>query len=336
MATKNQKNLSIETLRGIAILLVVMGHVIGYKSDEGMKVADNSFLRHLYFTFEYLRMPLFTVISGWVYSLMPVTKNYFKIFTIKKCRRLLLPLVFVGGLYYILQSIIPGTSNSYELKNIWRILLFPYTFYWYLQSLFIVFFVISIIDSFKLSEKIYNWLIILALSFLLLIVRDDLFPETIQNYFGFKGAIYLLPFFLIGVGVKRFESQFNNKYLLWTFGITLIACLIFQQLSWYKVTDYVFSRYSGIGLIIGITGTITLMHTHFTNKWFAWLGNFAYSIFLFHSFGASGSRIIINALGIHNVAVVFFISLTFGMALPIVAEKILDRFKITRLLMLGR
>ena len=35
---KNQKNLSIETLRGIAILLVVIGHVIGSAPDGGMKI----------------------------------------------------------------------------------------------------------------------------------------------------------------------------------------------------------------------------------------------------------------------------------------------------------
>jgi fucose 4-O-acetylase-like acetyltransferase len=47
MTIKINKNLNIDTLRGFAIVLVVMGHVIGSESDGGMKVADNSFLRHL-------------------------------------------------------------------------------------------------------------------------------------------------------------------------------------------------------------------------------------------------------------------------------------------------
>ncbi len=66
---------SVQTLRGFAIILVVMGHVIGYKGDEGMKVADDSFWRYMYYTLEYFRMPLFTVISGWVYTLRPVSKE---------------------------------------------------------------------------------------------------------------------------------------------------------------------------------------------------------------------------------------------------------------------
>ena len=42
------KNLSIETLRGIAILLVVIGHVIGSAPDGGMKIDFPHPLRYFY------------------------------------------------------------------------------------------------------------------------------------------------------------------------------------------------------------------------------------------------------------------------------------------------
>lgn len=69
-----ERDKHIETLRGIAIFLVVIGHVIGIDAKGGMKVSDDSLLRYLYDLFENMRMPLFTVISGWGYSLHPVTK----------------------------------------------------------------------------------------------------------------------------------------------------------------------------------------------------------------------------------------------------------------------
>ena len=99
MSLKAKKDLSIETLRGLAIILVVMGHVIGSDNTGGMRVEDDSFLRHLYFTFQYLRMPLFTVISGWVYALRPAGMNNLLDFNIKKVRRIILPLIFVDGTY---------------------------------------------------------------------------------------------------------------------------------------------------------------------------------------------------------------------------------------------
>lgn len=58
------KNLSIETLRGIAILLVVIGHVIGSAPDGGMKSISPS-VTLFYVWIDYIQMPLFTAIAGW-------------------------------------------------------------------------------------------------------------------------------------------------------------------------------------------------------------------------------------------------------------------------------
>jgi fucose 4-O-acetylase-like acetyltransferase len=336
MEINRKKDLSIEALRGITIILVVIGHVIGSESDGGMKVADDSFLRHFYFTFQFLRMPLFTVISGWVYALAPVNRQYLTQFTIKKIRRIILPLICVGGLYYIVQSLTPNTNKSYAISQIWRILIFPYTFYWYLYALFLVFMVVSIIDVNKWANKASSWLAIVIISLVLLVIRDRFIPNSIPNIFGFKNAMYLLPFFLIGVGINRFSSIFKNRYLIYSMAAILIIGLILQQLVWYKILEYKFSAYSGLGLIIGITGVITLLQINFKSISMVWLGNFAYTIFLFHSFGTSGGRIILNTMGIRNTAMVFVVSLFLGLFLPIVAEKILNKNGVTRLLFLGR
>lgn len=336
MTPKANKDLSVETLRGIAIVLVVMGHVIGSKSDGGMKVADDSFLRHLYFTFQYLRMPLFTVISGWVYSLRPVSADYVGDFILKKVRRILVPLVMVGGAYYLIQSFVPGTNFSYSPASVWRILVFPYTFYWYLQALFIVFIVVGLIDSKNMANKFSHWVILFVVSIALLMLRDTFIPESVPNYFGFKGGIYLLPFFIIGLGIQRFKCYFANKYFVGILTLVLMAELTIQQLVWYNIVEYEFSNRDGLGLIIGVFGTILLLQIRYKIKAFIWMGNYAYSIFLFHSFGTSGGRIVLNTLGINNTVVVFFFSLVLGLFLPVIAELVLDKRGITRMLFLGR
>jgi peptidoglycan/LPS O-acetylase OafA/YrhL len=67
-----------------------------------------------------------------------------------------------------------------------------------------------------------------------------------------------------------------------------------------------------------------------------YLGGFAYSIYLFHSFGTAAGRILIKNLGINNDLLIFLFSLSVGMISPIITEKILDRWGITRMLFLGR
>ncbi len=336
MSINSKKDLTIETLRGLAIILVVMGHVIGSDTEGGMNVKEDSFLRHLYFTFQYLRMPLFTVISGWVYALRPARMDNLADFTVKKIRRIILPLIFVGGAYYTIQSLVPGTNFSYDLKDIWQILIFPYTFYWYLQALFIVFLVVAVVDANKWASTFTNWLILFGTSIVLLFMRDFFIPESFPNFFGFKMGIYLLPFFVIGIGIKRYKSYFDNKIFVWISAIILITGLVIQQLIWYDIIHYNISSSGGLGLLIGVTGVIICLRIHFTIKWLVWIGSFAYTIFLFHSFGTSGGRILLNMLGVFNTPVVFFFSLLLGLLLPIIIELVLDKFGITRMLFLGR
>lgn len=124
MKNPSSKSPYIETLRGIAILLVVIGHVIGSTSSGGMKVDDSSFYRYLYCFFENIRMPLLTVISGWVYALHPIEKSKTWLFLRKKVRRLLFPMIFVGSTYYIIQYLTPGTNMKHSLGDIWQIYIY--------------------------------------------------------------------------------------------------------------------------------------------------------------------------------------------------------------------
>lgn len=336
MELNKRKDLSVETLRGSAILLVVIGHVIGSGSDGGMQVANDSFLRHFYYTFEYLRMPLFTVISGWVYALHPAKLEKIKDFIVKKIRRILLPMIFVGVAYFLLQYLVPGTNKKGEMSEIWQIFVLPYTLFWYLPSLFLVFVLAAAVDSYRKMETFVNWILIFGFSLAVLLIRDSIISQESLNYFSYKGALYLLPFFIMGIGIKRFKDFFSNKILIVAQIIILVTSFVVQQLAWYKVIEYSFSKSGGIGLLIGLTGTILLFRLRWKVNWLIWIGSFAYSIFLFHAFGTAGGRIIIQKLGIDSSWIIFGVSLIAGMCLPIIAEKILDRYGITRMLFLGR
>lgn len=335
MASKS-KNPNVETLRGAAIILVVIGHVIGSGPDGGMKVADDSFLRHFYYTFEYLRMPLFTVISGWVYALYPLRKGYLQDFFLKKVRRILLPMIFVGAAYFLLQYFTPGTNKKGNLSDIWQILVFPYTLFWYLPALFWVFTLTGLLDAQGWMRKTGHWLLVLSIALVLLIFRSAYIPQGAPNYFCYQGGIYLWPFFLVGLGIQRFSALFSDIRLNAVLLSALILGLIIQQLAWYGAIDYTLSKGSGVGLVIGMAGTILLFRVKWNVKALIWFGSFAYSIFLFHSFGTAGGRILMHKIGIQSTVPVFLISLLIGLGLPILAEKVLDRSGITRMLFLGR
>lgn len=84
----------------------------------GMKIDFPHPLRYLYVWIDYIQMPLFTAIAGWVYALKPFSASSgFGSFVRKKALRLLVPMVAVGTLYFLVQYLMPGTNNKGSLAK---------------------------------------------------------------------------------------------------------------------------------------------------------------------------------------------------------------------------
>lgn len=328
-----KKDLSIETLRGIAIILMVAGHVIGHNSESGLKVSDHSFLRYVYYTFQYLRMPLFTVISGYVYSLRPLTKdaNLFK-FLRGKARRLLLPMVGVGTLQYLLRCIVPGINNPVELKGIWRIYFFSFDQFWFLQAIFLVFITIALLEYFMGKPTFGKWLLVFVIASLIRI-----FIPTIQSgFFSVKGYFELLPFFILGCGIKRFDQLSVNKRFIHALLLFFIVGFTVQQILWFKPSIEVSELFHQILMfMVGFSGITLLFYIRRNFNILSKLGFYAYGIYLFHVFGSAGSRLLVTKLGMESLWGVFFISLFIGLTLPIIIEFFILKSKIARRIFLG-
>ncbi|MBW3546385.1 MAG: acyltransferase [Bacteroidetes bacterium] len=199
-ATTGKKNYHVQSLRGLAIILVVLGHIIGSDNSGGMKVSDDSIFRYLYYTLEYIRMPLFTVISGWVYANKPVISEHRFKFIKGKLRRLIIPMFVISTILFLSRIMIPYANEAPRLEDLGYNLFFPYDLYWYLYSLFLIFLIISVLDTQPFFRTIKGWALSLIAAFGILFVEMQ-FLNHLPNLFSWMGAAYLLPFFLIGIGV---------------------------------------------------------------------------------------------------------------------------------------
>lgn len=332
------KATNIETLRGIAILLVVIGHVIGSTPAGGMKIDYPSFWRYLYIWIDYIQMPLFTGIAGWVYALKPATNSGFKTFAYKKAIRLLIPMAAVGTLYYIIQYFIPGTNMKGNLADIWRIYIFPYTIYWYLPSLFLIFMSMYIIDKYKLCQSAKAWLFLFAATWGISLIIKTV-PSDIPNLFSYKGALGQLPYFIIGVGIQRFSEQLYKKKAICTYMVLTCIGLALLQYKWYytlNIGEDIPFWYKAL-LPLWVASTLMLLlHINRSCQLFTWLGGFAYTIYLFHGFGTSGGRIIATKIGISSSLFIFMIATAIALFLPILVEKVVDKWQPARILFLGK
>ncbi|HCY71177.1 MAG TPA: acyltransferase [Bacteroides cellulosilyticus] len=333
---KNQKNLSIETLRGIAILLVVIGHVIGSAPDGGMKIDFPHPLRYLYVWIDYIQMPLFTAIAGWVYALKPFSHTVsFSEFARKKALRLLVPMAVVGTIYFLVQYFMPGTNNKGELSQMWRIYVYPYTIYWYLPSLFLIFMIQWVVDRYKRMETMAQWTVWCLVAIVLSLINDEGIVHSVPNLFSFKGTLGQLPYFFAGVAAYRFAVDLYRssvKWLLWIMALSGIALI---QVVWFYPGEY--ASLSRIIYPITLIPTLfLLLELKWHNCFFTWIGGYAYSIYLFHGFGTSGGRILLRMVGVKAVMLIFIFATCIATFCPIVVELLMSRFKWGRKLLLGK
>lgn len=95
------------------------------------------------------------------------------------------------------------------------------------------------------------------LAFGLLFVTRN-FLIHVPNFFSFKGAVYLLPFFLIGIGIFRFkENLLNDKITFFLFAL-FAGGIVIQQMAWFGYFQQQ-PKQSLLGMPIGISGVLLLL-----------------------------------------------------------------------------
>ena len=316
---KIKKDLTIESLRGVAIALMVMGHVIGAHSDMGLKVDDGSTLRFIYYLQDYITMPLFTLMSGYVYAFKPISQaSSLNKFVNSKVTRLLIPLVVVSTLFFLMQNSVPGTNAKTGLGDMWKIYVFPFAHFWFIQGIFTVFLIIAGLELAKVLTTLKSTVLVLLICVVIYlggVVRTDVF--------GFGHVPFLLTFFLLGLTAKRFYQQIFTKPFLIITGILFIAAMGYQISIFNTGFDTLHERL--LNIMVGSTACLLLIKSGLHNNALVWLGNYSYTIYLFHVFATAASRIILNKLHVQNDYIQLIVGLVLGLAFPIILKMIIPK-----------
>lgn len=329
-ARASGKDLRIETLRAFAILLVVGSHVIHDAAVEparGMYDYINDALLNI-------RIPLFTVISGYLYGQRRVFAGRIRGFLWGKTRRILLPLLVVTSLEFLASCFLPGVNQPETLANLWRALIFPYEHFWFLQAIFLIFVLMAALDGFGWLRRDAAAAGLFGISLVWYLVEPRLGVEI--DVFSFGAVSLLLPFFVLGY-VTTSRDFFSSRWLATPILLAvLLAGLALQQLDWFLDLPYASTPRSVVSLMIGVSGTALLLRHRKALPGFAWLGSFAYAIYLYQGFGASVGRRIAHLLPFDSPH--FYLLLVIGIAASagVVVELVMTRVPVLRTLLLGK
>lgn len=136
---KKERNKRIDILKGIAAILVVMGHVIQYAS-VGDVTFENNVIYNVIYSFH---MPLFMLLSGYIayYSINEKNTINFKDYFLKRLIQLLLPFVIWG----IVTAIFVNANDIYRhhsltgvLSYMDKLFIHPENGLWFLYVLFLL------------------------------------------------------------------------------------------------------------------------------------------------------------------------------------------------------
>lgn len=306
------RKLSIDTLRGLACILLVGYHVIGHDSAAGLRLQPDHMLPQANDVLALLRMPLFSFLSGFVYAWRPYSGNP-QGFVKGKGRRLIVPMLLVGTFFAVLQAHTPGANaGQYD----WRLLhIVPVAHYWFLESLFVIFLAAMLLEHFALLSTPARFTLAWLAAVLVFLAN----PMPI--YFGLQGATYLLPFFLLGLGSNRFGEQLPRGRVLLAAGALVAGLSLYLVLAGEPLPD----RTRFVALLISAGGCVFLVHSQVQLRWLAWIGVYSFAIYLFHSMFSAASRIVLLQLGVTSVPVLFAVGLAAGVSGPILAAIILRR-----------
>lgn len=315
------RDIAIDTLRGLACIFLVAYHVIGTDATQGLKVSDG-FYRVANDALELVRMPLFTFLSGYVYAVRPF-EGRFGAYLMGKTRRLLFPMLTVGTLFALCQSVVPGVNAS---SVRWETLhLMPVAHYWFVEALFLIFVVVALMERAGWMSTPLRFGVLMAGALMLYGSPVDF------RWLSVNGAIYLLPYFLLGVAIRRFELP-RGAVVGMVLLAAVCACMTVHASDIYDFGE----RRELMRFLPAALFCIAVYMLRPRVAFLAFIGGYSYSIYLLHVFFTAASRVLLKVLQVSDIHLLFAVGLVAGIAGSIAAERLLDRSSLARVYLLGK
>lgn len=279
-----------DMIKGIAIFLVVMGHVL----TMCIRDIDQAFLFKM---IGEIHMPLFFFISGFFTYKATENRTFLSPKLKQRFLQLIVPFFIVGTLWILyfphsgLQSPLKPGFNGFYL-DIWK------NGYWFTLCLFeIILIYSSICKLFASTSSLLTQLLIASLTWIIIgVFAFILLPINYVNILGFQLVFQFYPIFMTGLFARRFQNQFVNlisNSRIYTLAL-LLTCIVLYfvcyswEFSWLNSMNLYFLRVilhiTLAIVIINIINNYTIKTNNIAIKTFSYLGKESLAIYLLHYF----------------------------------------------------
>lgn len=328
MATINKDNKLMALLSVWGILLVLLGHS-GF--EEPIIQQKLHYLHGWIYSFH---MPLFFMISGYLYSL--TNRNFIDIragqFMRKKAVRLLVPYVVLGVILYGIKYVFSGLSHAsrvFSVGTFFKMFISPgcegstMGYLWYVFTLFMVFAIVVTLNRVHIDLKKPEWCFVLIVIFGMM----SAYLSHI-GWFNWNTVCRDFPYFIVGILLHRYESKilmFINGGVYFNLLIfsVLSVIMLFVDLPCTNKIEHLLEAF--IGLAMSIQLCSMLLHCEWVVRFILPLAKYTYCIYLLSWFGHYAAKIVlVNLMHVHWAIVVLAMFVA-GFLLPLIVCQMMTR-----------
>lgn len=281
----------IDILRGIAAILMILGHSFIVYPVDISQIPWCHYTGHFIYTFH---MELFFVLAGAVYYC-----SDYKKFMVKKVKRILVPYIFFGIITLLLKAFGGAAINGVESTGEGIIkFLFRGGNYWFLYVLFILFAIYPWIE-----KLLKTWQAEAIFALAVLILRQF---TIVTDYLAIRNLLYYLPYFVAGrllfhkIYKEGNTPNISNRTRL---GVLLIGLVVFLFIDQAEIRSGIefgpilsFIRAMAIIAVLYILVEILARRNGrqgIVNKFIQDCGKYSLQLYLFNGFLLTALRIII-------------------------------------------
>lgn len=314
----NERELWIDNVKVIAIILVVLGHFFQSMVRANI-IVNNDLYRWFNQTIYFFHVPLFFICSGYLYQRYSKVyeKRSWKNNILKKALSLGIPYFVFSIITLMLKKMFVSVVNTAEGGFFTTLFITPTAPYWFLYTLFFVFLITPTFKSQRgmsfglaiaIFMKVFSFTIAVKYSFPYIVC------EIVNNEIWFIFGVYISMFNL--------KKKFGSKTA--SLGILFLILSVFVYFL--KITFY------GMSFLLGTIACISVVSIAYyasikdtQNRVFKILSKYNFPIFLMHTIFAACFRGILLKLRVNNAMIHVSLGLIVSFIGPVIAAWIMEK-----------
>lgn len=303
----------VDIAKGIAIILVVIGHVGSSYSSAGLY--KDSFLLNFTNRFVYsFHMAAFMFISGFLFRNKQDKKQQVKAILISYG----IPYVFFSGVWWGFKTVLSSVVNT--KLSLWDLVLtpvFPISFMWFIYALMLMEIIQVIVGKLE-KTKIY---VHLGVAFVLLVIQPYIASKSVFNTeYVFSDLIIsdvMSNYFYFCIGVhfgNRIISVIkeHRTIISWGGGLLGVNLLSYSMNITFNIIGRVAIAFLGIVFLISLSMGLD-------NKVLSFIGRRTLPIYVLHGIFIAATRIVLGKIGLNDLYGIspLFICTAVGVLVPL-------------------